>query len=173
MSWSRRTLLVGAAAAVAACGFTPVYGPQGAARGLRGQIAVDPPRDPEGYVLVRQLEDRLGRGSGGAAYRLSADIALAEDGLGITPDQEITRRRLRANLAYRLTHTESGDVVASGTLRNFTSYSAPVFSANRGTIAGNTVSVRAAEQDARERLMTLLADQLVARLLATAPEWRR
>ena len=42
------------------CGFTPVYGPSGVAEGLHGAIAVDPPRDAEGFVYVRQLESRFG-----------------------------------------------------------------------------------------------------------------
>jgi LPS-assembly lipoprotein len=33
------------------------------------------------------------------------------------------------------------------------------------------VGTLAAEEDARERLMILLADQIVAQLLATAGEW--
>lgn len=61
--------------------------------------------------------------------------------------------------------------VAEGEVRSFTSYSAPVFSSSRGSIAGNQVSVLTAEQDAHDRLMVILADLLVARLLATAPEW--
>lgn len=172
-SCSRRTLLGWLAALpLAACGFTPVYGPGGAAEGLRGDIAVDPPSDAPGFALVQRLEERLGLPDA-PAYRLAADIALDEVGLGITPDQDITRLRLLGRLSYRLTHIASGEVVASGSLRNFTGYSAPVFDDTRGSIAGNTVSVRSAERDATRRLMVILADDLVTRLLATAPDWRR
>ncbi|WP_108485261.1 LPS assembly lipoprotein LptE [Oceaniglobus ichthyenteri] len=171
MLYSRRFLLL-ALAAVPACGFTPAYGPGGAAHGLRGAITVDAPNDEEGYHLVRRLEERLGAPTTGA-YRLSASIAIGQDGLGITPDQDITRYRIRGELTWALRHLASDEIVADGRVRNFTAYSAPVFDDTRGSIAGNTVSVLTAERDARERLMIILADQLVARLIATAPDWQR
>ncbi|WP_226779819.1 LPS assembly lipoprotein LptE [Oceaniglobus trochenteri] len=171
MSYSRRSLLA-VLAALPACGFTPAYGPGGAATGLRGAIAIDEPSDEEGYYLVRRLEERLGTGAA-AEYRLSASLAIRQDGLGITPDQEITRYRIRGELTWALRHIARDEVVADGRTSNFTAYSAPVFDDTRGSVAGNTVSVITAERDARERLMTILADQLVSRLIATAPDWRR
>ena len=93
--------------------------------------------------------------------------------MGITPDQDITRYRIRGELTWALRDIAGDTVVTDGMVRNFTGYSAPVFDNTRGSIAGNTVSVITAERDARERLMTILADQLVSRLIATAPEWRR
>ncbi|WP_102109113.1 LPS assembly lipoprotein LptE [Oceaniglobus roseus] len=171
--WSsdRRTLLLGLAA-LAGCGFSPAYGPGGAAEGLRGSIEVDAPSDEDGYRLVRRLEERLGRPAG-AQYRLSASLALGEDGLGITPDQEITRYRLSGELTWALRRLSDDVTVSNGLVRNFTEYSAPVFGAAGAPVAGNTVSVLTARRDARERLMVILADQLVSRLIATAPEWRR
>ena len=170
MWYSRRAILLGLAA-LPACGFTPAYGPKGAASGLRGAIAIDAPSDEEGYHLVRRLEERLGDPTTGD-YRLSASIAITQDGLGITPDLDITRYRVRGEVTWTLTHLASSDIVADGLVRNFTAYSAPVFDDSRGSIAGNTVSVLTAERDARERLMVILADQIVARLIATAPDWR-
>lgn len=157
--------------ALPACGFTPAYGPGGAAQGLWGAISVDAPADEDGYVLVRRLEERLGRASA-PRYRLAIDIRLTEEGLGVTPDQEITRYRLRGQLDFRLLELGGEAELASGELRSFTSYSAPVFSATRGSIAGNPVSVLTAERDAHGRLMVSLADRLVDRLIATAPDWR-
>ena len=48
--------------------------------------------------------------------------------------------------------------MASGSETNFTGYSA----------TGSTVETLAGERDAFERLMRILADQIAARLLATA-----
>lgn len=171
MWYSRRCFLLGLAA-LPACGFTPVHGPKGAASGLRGSIAVDGPADEEGYYLVRRLEERLGTASA-PQYRLSASLAIGEDGLGITREQDITRFRLRGELTWALRHIADDVIVTDGLVRNFTGYSAPVFDTSRGSIAGNTVSVITAERDARERLMVILADQLVSQLVATAPDWRR
>jgi len=161
-----------ALAALPACGFTPAYGPGGAATGLRGSVKVDEPIDEDGYYLVRRLEERLGLATA-PKYRLSASLAIGQDGLGITPDQDITRYRLRGALTWALRDIATDAIVTDGLVRNFTGYSAPVFDNVRGSIAGNTVSVITAERDARERLMTILADQLVSRLVATAPDWRR
>ena len=177
MSWfdrpTRRMALAGGAAGLlTACGFTPVYGPGGIAQGLTGQIAIDPPRDEAGYLLVRELERSLGRSMSGAPYRLAAELDLEEEGLGITPGQETTRIRLIGELTYALSDADTGAVLESGTLSNFTSYSAPVFNADRLTIAGNPVTIRAAERDAVQRLMVILADQLSARLIASAGDWR-
>lgn len=170
---SRRGVLALTLTGLAACGFTPVYGPAGVARGLTGQIVIDAPSDEAGYLLVRHLEERLGRASSAAPYRLSAAIVLREEGLGITPEREITRIRLIGTLDYTLSETGGDTVLQTGTVTNFTSYSAPVFNADRRSIAGNPVTIRAAERDAVSRLMTILADQVTARLLASAGGWRR
>lgn len=168
MWWSRALAIL----ALAGCGFTPVYGPGGAAEGLRGRIEVAPPADPTGYVLVRRLEDRLGRGTA-PLYALDAQLRLDDEGLGITPEQEITRIQVEGELAYTLTEIATGRVIDRGVMSSFTGYSAPVFSAERSSIAGNSVTVRAAREDAVERLVTILADQLITQLIATAPEWQR
>lgn len=167
MWWSRTLAIL----TLTGCGFTPLYGPGGVARGMRGEIAVAPPRDPAGYVLVQRLEDRIGRGAS-PLYALDAEITLDDEGLGVTPEQEITRIQIEGILDYTLTDIATGIVVDRGAVSSFTGYSAPVFSVARNSIAGNSVTVRAARQDAVERLVTILADQLTARLLATAPEWR-
>lgn len=176
MSWSdprigRRACLAGLLA-LPACGFEPVYGPGGSAAGLSGEIAVDPPRDRPGYVLVRSLEERLGTAGPSPAYRLAADLDLEQEGFGITPERDTTRIRVAGRLDYRLIEAATNTVVQSGTLTNFTAYSAPVFRPGGSSIAGNPVTIRAAEENAIERLMVILSDQLVTRLLATAPEWR-
>ncbi len=170
MTPTRRAAVL-ALLAVAGCGFTPVYGPGGGASGLAGQIAVDPPVDAESYALVQRLEERLGAAQA-PLYRLSASLAFEEDGLGVTPDQEITRFQIPGRLTYALVRDADGATVAQGTVDSFTAYSAPVFDNTRGSIAGNTVSVLTAQSDARRRLAVILADRLVARLLATASDWR-
>ncbi|KAF0676524.1 LPS assembly lipoprotein LptE [Profundibacterium mesophilum] len=173
-SSDRRKLLTGLAgfAMLAGCGFSPVYGPGGQAEGLRGLIRTDPPADAQGYTLVRRIEERLGRPEN-PAFGLSASVLTEQAALAVTPDQETTRYQLRGTMIWSLTRIADGASAASGTLHRATAYSAPVFSADRGSIAGNTVSVLTAEQDARRRLMVILADDLVSHLLATAPDWQR
>ena len=66
-----------------------------------------------GFVLVNELERRLGEPTA-PRYRLSADIALAEDGIGITADQEITRFRLRGRVDWELIDAATGEPLTSG-----------------------------------------------------------
>jgi LPS-assembly lipoprotein len=63
-------------------------------------------------------------------------------------------------LYYSLNNTETNEVISTGSLTNFTGYSA----------TGNTVASLAAERAAIERLMIILADQLIDRLHLIAPE---
>lgn len=165
-----RRLVVLAPVAMAGCGFAPVYGPGGTAEGLQGAISVAPPRDDAGYYLVRRLEERLGRADG-APYVLEADLLIDEEGVGITRDRDVTRIRLDGRARYVL-RDGSGAPRTDGEVFAFASYDSPVFRAERTSVAGNAVSVRAAAVDARERLMVMLADRIVSRLLATAPDWR-
>ncbi|MEL6802001.1 MAG: LPS assembly lipoprotein LptE [Pseudomonadota bacterium] len=161
MSLYSRRFVLALPVVVAGCGFTPVYGPGGAAEGLRGRVDVDPPRDTVGFELVRQLEDRFGLPDQ-VDYRLTADVFVSEEELGITPDQEITRFNVLGRVRFALFDLTSGDLVTDGEVSNFTSYSA----------TGTPFATQTARQDARDRLMGVLADQIVARLLVTAEDWR-
>lgn len=160
MSWSdRRAVLaaVGAVAGLAGCGFRPAYGPGGVADDLRGQIAVDAPDSRLGFVLVERLEARLGPAEA-PRYRLSYRIDTDDLALGITRRQEITRYNLTGTLDFQLRDIPSGDVVESGRVTAFAAYSA----------TASTVATQASERDAYRRLMVMLADRLVTRLIATA-----
>jgi len=140
--------------ALAACGFTPVYAPGGTAAALRGQVTVQDPGSREGFLLVQELENLLGRGSG--QYGLAFDLTVREEGLGITRTGDITRFNLVGEVTYTLFDFATETVIFSGSTDNFTGYSA----------TGDTVETLAAERDARERLMVILADQMTTELYA-------
>ena len=156
----RNFLFLMAALSVAACGFTPAYGPGGAAAGLQGRIRVDDPSNKNGFDLVERLEERLGRPEA-AVYALSFKIVTKPIGVGITPENAITRYNLTGSVDWGLTETATGQRLTGGRVNSFTSYSA----------TGSTVAGLAAEQDAAMRLMRLLADQIVTRLIATSGQW--
>ena len=143
--------------ALAACGFTPAYAPGGAATGLLGTIWVQDPTDRNGFDLVERLEERLGRPET-IRYDLTFTIVTEAVGVGITTDNRITRFNLKGVIDYTLTDRASGVRVAGGRVQGFTAYSA----------TGSTVAGLAAEEDAATRLMRLLADQIVARLIAAS-----
>ncbi|WP_299650361.1 LPS assembly lipoprotein LptE [uncultured Tateyamaria sp.] len=141
---------------VAACGFEPVYGPGGAGTQLQNRVLVDKPIDREGFLLVRQLEERLGR-SGDPAYALGIQLSVKEEARAIDPDGDIRRFHVIGEATYSLSDTSTGAVVQSNTVDNFVGYSA----------TGTTVATLAAKRDATERLMTMLADEIVLQLQAS------
>lgn len=158
-SFDRRTLLLGAVA-LGACGFEPVYAPGSAARDLFGAIAVDPPSDAVGFVLVNELERRFGEPTA-PRYRLTASIAMREDSVGVTADQTISRFRLQGRADYAVIDLGTGARLTGGRARSFTTYAA----------TSTTVATRSARIDAERRLMVILADQIVSRLSVTAESW--
>jgi LPS-assembly lipoprotein len=160
MSWSdRRTLLIGALA-LGGCGFTPVYGPGGAAEGLRGRITFDEPFDRAGFDLVRQLENRLGRATS-PRWRLSASIRKSEVRIALTSEGVANRFQILGRVDYALQDIETEEPVTSGSVESFVSYSA----------TRTAVATRAAQRDAEARLMVILADRIADELLATADRW--
>lgn len=157
--FNRRTVLF-APLAVAACGFTPAFAPGGVADGLQGRIRAADPVEKRGFDLVERLEERLGRPQA-PRFDLAYTITTESQSLGITPENAITRYHLVGQIDWTLTSRESGARVTGGKVQGFTAYSA----------TGSTVAGLAAEQDAAFRLMRMLADQIVMRLIATAGDW--
>lgn len=161
MLWSRRGVVL-AAAAAAGCGFSPALAPTGPAAGLRGDVEFDAPSSESGFYIARQLEERLGLPSL-PTYRLELDITEGTQVTGIPADRVTARRILIGRIDYALVHVPTGDVVRRGSVQSFTGY----------TTTSTTAATRTAREDADERLMVILADRLVADLLATSEEWRR
>ena len=110
---------------------------------------------------MARLEERLGQPTDNR-YALSYTIASNEERVGITPGEETTRFNLTGTVDYTIVDREAGRIVHSGRADTFTGYS------TTGTIVG-TLS---AQQDARSRLMNVLADQIVTELIATAGRWQ-
>jgi LPS-assembly lipoprotein len=159
MSSSDRRTFLGLIAALplAACGFTPAYGPAGGATKLRGRIAVQDPVTRDDFTFVTRLESRLG-GPQAAAYDLAYSLSATRESGGITAANETTRYTLKGAATFTLTDRATGTRVAGGTVRGFTSWSA----------TGTTVAGLAAEDDAARRLSVILADQVITRLIAAA-----
>lgn len=153
---TRRSLLL-APLLLAACGFTPAYGPQGSAGKLTETVWVQDPEDKHAFDLVERLEERLGRPED-TRYDLAYTITTESVGVGITSDNKITRYNLKGVVDYALTERATGVRVTGGRVQSFTAYSA----------TGSTVAQLAAEEDAGLRLMRILADQIVARLIAAS-----
>lgn len=157
MSWSRRGLLLGALA-LAACGFSPVYGPTGTGSKLFGQIRAADPSTPDEYTFAGRIAERLGPDQA-ARFALAYNLRIAVVPQAITPDEVTTRYSLNGSADFVLTEAASGQEVTRGQVSTFTSYST----------TGTTIATMSAEQDAHDRLARMLADQVVTRLLAIDP----
>jgi len=160
MSWSRRSLLL-AILGLAACGFTPVYAPDGSANSLQGQIGFATPEDRAEYLVIQRIEDRLGRAAD-PRWILALELSTRTEDLGTTADGDTTRFHVSGTANYSLRETgadAAAQAVTEGRVNSFTAYSA----------TGSTVATLAAERDAERRLMVILADQLVDRLILAAP----
>lgn len=145
--------------AFGACGFTPAYGPGGSAQRLQGQVLLDEPNTETGYFLTRRIEERLGRAAS-ARYGLALAIKTESEGFGSTSDGRTTRYRLTGTANYALRELSTGRVLTDRSTVAFTGYSA----------SGTNVATLAGERDATERLMVILADQIVDQLVLFATE---
>lgn len=154
----RRALLAGLAAVLAGCGFTPAYGPGGPATKLQGRVRPRDPVDADGFAFNARLAERLGPPAA-PVYALDYDLTLA-----VTPqlrdfDDTTLRHALNGTADFALTETATGRTVAEGRVSAFSSYDS----------GGTTVAAVAAEEAARARLVVMLADQVVTRLIAALP----
>ncbi len=154
----RRKFLLGALALGAAgCGFRPAFGPGGRAR-LVNRIRLQVPQTPEAFAFNRRFEERLGRAGPSAPFTMDIRLDLKEQGVGSTSAGSTTRFRIIGTASYVLKDAASGLQLQSGTTNAFTGYST----------TGSTVATLAAERDAKERLMVILADQVIDLLLISA-----
>jgi len=148
----RRTFLVGLAsvAGLAGCRFSPVYGPGGVGRALTGAVRADDPVSRNDYQFLAALEERLGRPEA-PRFALSYRIGLRFVGGGAS------RVQILGTLDFVLTEIASGLERAAGRIEGNAGYS--------------TTSTQLAEQtaadDAELRLMRMLVDGLMTRLMTT------
>ena len=152
-SASRLFVLTAVLGLLSACGFQSVHSPGAAGSSLQGRVQVIEPVDRNAFLMVQRLEERLGRAAD-PNYILSFDIAVEEQGLAVDPEGDVLRFNLVGVANYALRNRGTGQIALSGQVDNFTGYSA----------TGTTVASLAAERDARGRLMTILADEIVIRL---------
>ncbi|MEM9129227.1 MAG: LPS assembly lipoprotein LptE [Pseudomonadota bacterium] len=152
---NRRHILLGLPALLAACGFEPALAPGSPASRLYNTVLIDAPSSRLQFLLTRELETRLGRGSA-AQYGLSLSITMRERAVGISSSDVTTRFNLLGSVKYALRDFQSKAVLITGAESNFVSYGA----------TGTTVATQAAERDAQERLMVIMADQIMNGLIS-------
>ncbi len=155
MSLPDRRFILLAPLAFAACGFTPVYAPDGPGAALQNKVLVDAPGTQDAYLLTRELEQKLGR-SDTPVYALSLDLDISRAQVAIDREGDTGRFNRNGAVNFALREMATGQIATSGRVENFVGYSA----------TGTTVETLAGEADAQRRLMVILADQIIARLHA-------
>ena len=113
-SLARRNVLKSLAglglAGLAACGFSPAYAPGGAASRLHGRTLLPDPNSEESYLLIRELEQRLGR-AGSVDYALELTLRISESRLAVNAANDTTRFRVlgRSGLQAARCHRRPAD----------------------------------------------------------------
>jgi LPS-assembly lipoprotein len=152
--------------ALAACGFTPVYGTTGSKNILLNSVLVQEPTNRNNYLLTKQIEKRLGQATD-PRFNLGVTITTSETPVSVDSTGNINRYNVLGILEYTLRDTQTGQITASGRLNSFTGYSASS-ATDRNRVQVATVSTQAAKEDAQKRLMIILADLLIGDLIATS-----
>jgi len=165
MSSSRRVFLrssflaLGLAAATAGCGFQPLYGQRDNETSVSTDLAavrVDPLRDRVGQQMHNFLRDRLNPDGQPVApsYRLRVLLSESRRELGVRRDETATRANLRMTANFSLLDYNGGGELLSGRSTSTTSYD----------ILDNPFASTVSEDDARQRALREVADEIQARL---------
>lgn len=152
----RATLGLSLLLALSSCGLRPLYagGAEGAVARSFTQMSVAPIPNRAGWLVRNALVERLGGDHPGATHRLEVQLDDDISGFGIRGDRSVTRERRTLRARYRLVEIATGQVVLDATAGS---------DAGIDVVASPYATV-AAEQTALERLATVIADQMVARL---------
>lgn len=137
-----------AAAALAGCGFTPLYATPGVTGGLAG-VAVDPPAHSRtGFLVGQHLDDELGRREGVApTYRLALSVEEHRYPRGVRVNNVANRYEISLSVGYVLTEAATGRVLLVGTAPADVSYDS-ADAPYAGVAAEQDGADRAAEQAA-------------------------
>ncbi|MDE1149037.1 MAG: LPS assembly lipoprotein LptE [Azospirillaceae bacterium] len=156
-------LLLAGPLALSACGFHTVYGSHTAQDGKPtteaqlSTVSIDIIPDRVGQMLRNNLIDRFYRDTGRPAkpvYRLSVALRSTKENLGIQKDATATRARLHVMADYQLIDVKTSKTLYRTSSRSIISYD----------ISEAQYSTMVAEQDAYDRALTEVAEEITARL---------
>lgn len=159
----RAFVLAGAAGALSACGFQPLYrrtasgGPGSAQRELAG-VFVELIPDRPGQLLREALQQRFQGGSEAApgVYALHVDYSIAGEGIGVQPDNTTTRVRFIGRASFQLrTHDAAGTTLTTGTARTVDS---------ENVIENQLFAADLETEAAQRRIAQVIADQVATQL---------
>jgi LPS-assembly lipoprotein len=152
-------ILIAATGLLASCGFHPLYGggeSSGTVFAAEHQVAIATMPDRSGQYLRNQLIDRLNPNGQPekAVYSLSAKINESIDKLNIARDSSVTRGQIVLKVEFKLTRMADRKVVYSGASHALNAY----------TVTAEQYAALINEQDARERSLEEIADDIALRV---------
>ena len=113
---------IAVAAALAGCGFTPMYAVPGVAGGVQ-HIQVVAPRGRIGYLLGESLDDDFGNAKGQKPlYRLDMVLTEGRQAHGLNANDVAQRYEFDLKVVYTLTDLSTGKTVHTGTVFSNLSY---------------------------------------------------
>lgn len=155
----RRFLAVGAlgaALAVAGCGFEPIHGQRsGASSAALSTVDIELIADRTGQMLRNELLQQMHpRGATRARYSLSISVRESLANLGIRKDEVATRANLTLSAGFTITELGGPKRKFSGSARSVNSYN----------ILTSDFATLSAREDARRRGVNQLALELRERI---------
>jgi LPS-assembly lipoprotein len=142
---------------LSACGLRPLYGggTAGAAAQRLAGVRVALIEGKAGWLMRNALNDRLSAmGQGEPRYRLDVVLDDRIEGMGVRPDETQTRERRTLRARYSLVDTQTDRTV----LQETTGWDAGI------DVTSSEYATVAAEDTALERLATIVADRVIARI---------
>ena len=160
MLWSRLALCL-AAAALVGCGFRPLYGERGGheVTAELARVEVAPIAGELGPELADSLDQALaplGRGDGGARFRLGVALSQGSTPLVIERDTKVRRYDFLLSARYTLSEAGTGTVVDTGEVRSVTSYNV-VESADYATLVAEQSAGRQAAREVSREIIDRLS----------------
>jgi len=157
----RAALLLAALLLLGGCGFRPLYGEQatgGSTAGALQTVQVAPIADRPGQQLHNALRNELNPLGQplDPLYSLAVSLTLREQELGVRKDDTATRANLRVTGDYSLIRIADDVVMTRGRAQSVVAYN----------IVGSEFGTYQAEEDARQRGIEQLAQQIRLRLAA-------
>ncbi len=158
---TRRRALLGLAALLplaAGCGFQPLYATNSAGQSVDTELAavrIQPLKERNGQFLHNLLRDRLNPYGQPVEprYQLSISVSQVSEETGIRRDETASRAVLTLYASYSLVDGQ-GQVLTQGLARSSSAYN----------ILDSAYASSVSRQDAQERALTELAEDLKLRL---------
>lgn len=146
----RNALLMVLVLGLPSCGFAPVYGNNASTEGVLRHVAMEDPSSQVEYVFLKAVEERIPPPQN-PRYRIEYQVVLSHQGLDVIG---VSRVQVIGNVVARFIDLDTNAVKFVTVVDAFTGYT---------TGGGGFQDVR--RRDAEARLMQILADNFITRLM--------